>query len=280
LAGKDLLIRLPGLLLVVLLAPLSLLAQGGPPLLTDDPGTPGRNNWEVNVGYTLDRAAGDNNYETPILDMNYGWGDRVQLKYEMPYVYNSTGNGPLISGPGDSKVGVKVRFFQDEKLDLNIGTYPQLEINNTQNSVRRGLVYKGPLFLLPLEITKKVGPVEVDVEVGHWFTQQKGYWISGLALGHQVGKRLEVLGEVYSNGTPSAALGPRDNTFDLGGRFRLSRNALILFMAGRSFSGPSSGQSQFIGYFGMQFQLGRHLRDDVEKEQEPHADGTKPGGPH
>jgi len=51
-------------------------------------------------------------------------------------------------------------------------------------------------------------------------------------------------------------------------------------MAGRSFSGPSSGQSQFIGYFGMQFQLGRHLRDDVEKEQEPHADGTKPGGPH
>lgn len=257
----------PFFFLFLLSASLPLLAQGGPPLLTDDPGTPGRNNWEINLGYTIDRQPSDNYYETPILDMNYGWGDRVQLKYEMPYVYNSTDSGPLQSGPGDSKVGVKIRFFQDEKLDLNIGTYPQFEFNNTQDSVRRNLVYKGPLFLLPLEVTKKVGPVDVDLEVGHWFTQQKGYWISGLAVGHQVGKRLELLSEVYSNSTPYAQ---RDNTFDFGGRYRLSRNALVIFMAGRSFSPPSSGQSQFIGYFGMQFQLGRHLRDDTEKEQEPH----------
>jgi hypothetical protein len=108
--------------------------------------------------------------------------------------------------------------------------------------------------------------VDVDLEVGHWFTQQKGYWVSGLAFGHQVGHRVELLSEVYSNSTPS---GQRDNTFDFGGRYRLSRNALVIFMAGRSFSPPSSGQSQLIGYFGMQFQLGRHLRDDTEKEQQP-----------
>jgi hypothetical protein len=247
-------------LALLFLAPLSLFAQGGPPLLTDDPGTPGRNNWEINLGYTIDRQPADHYYETPILDMNYGWGDRVQLKYEMPYVYNSTGNGPLLSGPGDSKFGVKFRFFQDEKLGLNISTYPQIEVNNTANSVRRDLVYQGPLFLLPLEITKKVGPVDVDLEVGRWFTQQKPYWISGLALGHQATRRLEVLGEIHSDSTPQ---GLRDNTFDFGGRYRLNHNALLIFMAGRSFSPPSSGQSQLIGYFGIQFQLGRHLRDDA-----------------
>ena len=256
------------ILALLFLAPLALLAQGGPPLLTDDPGTPGRNNWEINLGYAIDRQPGDNAYETPILDMNYGWGDRVQLKYEMPYIYSSIGNGPLISGPGDSKVGVKIRFFQDNKLDLNISTYPQLEVNNTQNSVRRGLVYNGPLFLLPLEVTKRVGPVDVDLEVGHWFTQQQGYWISGLALGHQATRRLEVLGELYSN---SAPVGPRDNTFDFGGRYRLNRNALFIFMAGRSFSPPSSGESQFIGYFGMQLQLGRHLRDEEVETHTPEA---------
>jgi hypothetical protein len=182
----------------------------------------------------------------------------------MPYIYNSIGGAPLASGPGDSKFGVKIRFFENKKLDLNIGTYPQIEINNTNDSVRRGLVYKGPLFLLPLEITKKLGPVDVDLEVGHWFTQQQGYWISGLALGHQATRRLEILGEVYSDSTPD---GERDNTFDFGGRYRLNRNALFIFMAGRSFSPPSSGQSQLIGYFGMQFQLGRHLRDDLGDEQ-------------
>jgi hypothetical protein len=235
--------------------------------LTDDPDTPGRNNWEINLGYTVDRQPADNYYETPILDMNYGWGDRVQLKYEMPYVYNRTGNGPLLSGPGNSKFGVKIHFFQNEKLELNIGTYPQIEVNNTSNSVRRALADSGPLFLLPVEITKKVGAVDVDLEVGRWFTQEKDYWISGLAFGHQATRRLEVLGEIYSNGSPE---GERDNTFDFGGRFRLNRNALLLFMAGRSFSPHCSGQSQLIGYFGMQFQLGRHLRDDAEREP-PHT---------
>jgi hypothetical protein len=252
-------------LVLLLLAPLSLLAQGGPPLLTDDPGTPGSNNWEINLGYTIDRRSGNNSYETPILDMNYGWGDRVQLKYEMPYVYAGSGDGPLHSGPGNSKFGVKVRFFQDEKLDLNIGTYPQIEITNTQDSVRRDLADDGPLFLLPLEITKKLGPIDVNVEVGRWFTQEKDYWIGGLALGHQATRQLEVLAEVYSDGNPE---GQRNNTFDFGGRYRLSRNALVIFMAGRSFSPPSSGQSQLIGYFGVQFQLGRHLRDDAAPE--PH----------
>jgi len=61
-----------GFLALLVLAPLALFAQGGPPLLTDDPGTPGRNNWEVNLGYTIDRQPSDNYYETPILDMNYG----------------------------------------------------------------------------------------------------------------------------------------------------------------------------------------------------------------
>jgi hypothetical protein len=253
-------------------APVLLLAQGGPPLQTDDPGTPGHNNWEINLGYTMDRRTTGNSYETPILDVNYGWGDRVQLKYEMPYAYASTGNGPLLSGPGNSKFGTKIRFYQNEKLDLNIGTYPQIEITNTANSVRRGLADNGPLFLLPLEITKKVGPVDVDLEVGRWFTQEKDYWISGLAFGHQASQRLEVLGEVYSDGTPE---GHRNNTFDFGGRYRLSRNALLIFMAGRSFSPPSSGQSQLIGYFGMQFQLGRHLRDDPDRERGADAQSVK-----
>lgn len=265
-------LRLLLLLVFVMACANCLLAQGGPPLLTDDPGTPGRNNWEVNVGYTLDRAQGENAYETPIVDINFGWGDRVQLKYETPYIFASEGSGPLKSGPGDSKVGVKIRFFQDEKHELNIGSYPQYQFNNTQNSVRRGLVDKGPAFLLPVEVTKKVGPVDLDLEVGHWFTRQKDYWLAGLAAGHQFTKRLELLTEVYSDGSPD---GDRNNTFDFGGRYRLSRNALFIFMAGRSFSPPSSGQSQFIGYFGVQLQLGKHLRDDEESAKDEHKAEAK-----
>ena len=59
-------------------------AQGGPPLLTDDPGTPGNRNWEINIASTQFFSPGENEVETPLLDINYGLGDRIQLKYEVP----------------------------------------------------------------------------------------------------------------------------------------------------------------------------------------------------
>ena len=47
---------------------------------TDDPGTPGNNNWEVNVAYTLERTTDFNVYSVPSVDINYGVGPRIQLK--------------------------------------------------------------------------------------------------------------------------------------------------------------------------------------------------------
>ena len=47
-------------------------AQGGPPLVTDDPGTPGAGKWEVNVAFTMDRTSDSGLYGAPLVDMNYG----------------------------------------------------------------------------------------------------------------------------------------------------------------------------------------------------------------
>ena len=37
----------------------SVAAQGGPPLLTDDPDTPGNRHWEINTAYTVERVRDD-----------------------------------------------------------------------------------------------------------------------------------------------------------------------------------------------------------------------------
>ncbi len=97
-----------------MLASIPALAQGGPPLLTDDPGTPGNRNWEINVAYTQDRRPDGNSYAVPILDVNYGAGDRVQLNFQIPYLFSSSNGGPLAGGLGNSLAGVKWRFFQNE----------------------------------------------------------------------------------------------------------------------------------------------------------------------
>jgi hypothetical protein len=59
-------------------------AQGGPPFITDDPGTPGNHHWEINFGWIGNHNPGQSYYEIPDVDINYGWGDRIQLKYELP----------------------------------------------------------------------------------------------------------------------------------------------------------------------------------------------------
>jgi hypothetical protein len=232
------------------------MAQGGPPMQTDDPGTPGNNNWEINVASTVARTKDFNAYGVPILDINYGAGPRIQLKYQVSYLFQSTDGGPLETGLGKSLAGVKWRFYENDKYKLNISTYPQLEFNNPNDSVKRGLADPGTRFLLPFEVTKEVGPLELDLEVGTWFLKDSGVdgHVLGFAIGHQTTKSLELLAEVYKL-TDRAPGTEFTSDYGFGGRYEFHKGILFIFEGGHGFGGPPGRQPQFFGYFGLQFQI-------------------------
>src|SRR6516225_11447901 len=79
-------------ILILLFVPVSALGQGGPPMLTDDPDTPGPSFWEINLAGIAKRTQAERRYEAPTVDINYGVGERIQLKFEIPWV-NSSGPG-------------------------------------------------------------------------------------------------------------------------------------------------------------------------------------------
>jgi hypothetical protein len=64
-------------------------AQGGPPMITDDPGTPGDGQWEINAAYLEDRTSLARDRSFPHIDFNYGLGEHIQLKYETGYLFES-----------------------------------------------------------------------------------------------------------------------------------------------------------------------------------------------
>jgi len=229
--------------------------QGGPPLLTDDPGTPGNRKWEINLAFTTEHRRGERTSEIPLLDVNYGWGERIQLKFEVPWLNLGQEGMQTKSGLGNSLVGVKWRFLDEDKHGVSLSTYPQLEFNNPGSSAERGLVERGNRLLLPLEVQRRVGPVELNGEVGYELVEDgRDEWTMGLALGREVSPRLELLGEVH----PSGQLGGGDHqiVFDVGGRWKLNKHYILLFAAGRSFRGPASGEPQFFAYAGLQFNFG------------------------
>ena len=74
------------LLSVAVVLPGRTRADAGPPFLSNDPGTPGNANWEINIAATQTTLHGLSVWQLPQLDVNYGLGERIQLTAEIPYI--------------------------------------------------------------------------------------------------------------------------------------------------------------------------------------------------
>ena len=92
------------------------------------PETPGNQHWEINFGWIGDRNPADGAYQIPDFDINYGLGDRIQLKYELPIAIEeirplpATPGAPaqaghVIAGLGESLLGIKWRFYEHHPSD-------------------------------------------------------------------------------------------------------------------------------------------------------------------
>jgi hypothetical protein len=228
-------------------------AQGGPPYYTNDPGTPGPFNWEINIGYMPFFYSDQTVSHTPDLDLNFGIGDRIQLTYETAYLRVRLPNSPGAKfGMNQSNPGVKWRFRDHGEGSLQISIFPQFFLNNPNDAVRRGVTPAASSFLMPIEFTKKVGPVDINWEVGYqWFSKGQNGFITGLVVGKDVTKKLELDAEYYTTG----GLNYAQPTLDFGARYKLHKPFIVLLMAGRGLEPAASAQPYFIGYFGVQVLL-------------------------
>ena len=256
-------------------------AQGGPPFQTDDPETPGNRQWEINLALIGERTLSEGSYATPNIDINYGLGDRVQLKFELPLSIQErrSDSAYVTAGLGNSLIGVKWRFYQHgdvaqpgklpkAKVGFAMSVYPQLVLNNPTSSVTRGIAEPGPQFLLPVEANGQFGPIQIVGEIGYWFTNKhhrnspQDSWIRGLIIGHEFTNKTELYLELHDDENLDSV--ERESTIGIGGRQPVNRNETVLFlgMVGRRLRAatPTNGQPNWIAYFGLQFLLGPDKR--------------------
>lgn len=253
-SGKHRLLAVSAALGASLASELALLspaeAQGGPPLITEDPGTPGDGNWETNVAVTLEQTRKEREFAAPELDINYGYGDNVQLKLELPWVVIDDRGGHARSGLGNVELGVKWRFLEGAS-GLAMSVYPQLAFSPGSSSKDRGLV-DGNELILPVQAATPFGPLNVTSEVGHTLVESdEDEWIYGVAVGYPATPRLELLAEL--NGAATRDLDEDTLVFNLGGAYRLNQRLYGLASAGRSFRESGSGEPELLGYLGLQF---------------------------
>jgi hypothetical protein len=136
-----------------------------PPMISDDTGTPGDRNIELNFLATAQLSHDRDLFALPRVDFNYGLGENLQLKYEAPWelerriVTDAVGNENRVHahGPGDSTIGVKYRFYDDDASQVSLAVYPQVTLRSPgAKSEESGGVASGvTTWTLPLLVTRE-----------------------------------------------------------------------------------------------------------------------------
>jgi hypothetical protein len=223
-------------------------ARAGPPFVTDDPEPPPPGGWEINVPFILERTPGKTEMDTPLFDLNYGLPE-IQLKLEFPIeIVNEDSNGTQ-AGAGDSVIGVKWRFFNNEQAQVQLGVYPQLLVPTGNHA--RGLGEGRTAFVLPLVAQKSWGKWTIYGNVGHWWqtaAETRDYFYVGAVLEREINERLELGVELFGN-SPKERGNRSDVAFNVGGTWKLREHLNLLFAGGRDIVGDTHA----MAYIGLQF---------------------------
>jgi hypothetical protein len=226
------------------------LGQGGPPMITDDPGTPGNGKWEINLAIAFEHRSNETSFDLPAIDLNYGVGENIQLTLQTaPVLLAREDHGP-IGGLGGTEAAVKWRFLVEEKAGVDVSMFPRVIFNVTQSSVRRGLVEDGTRFQIPFQIAKSFGRFHADAEFGPvGITVGRSEWLYGVVGGFDVAKPTMLMAELHGTSRMNFT---RDTLIaNFGLRHELSETRILILSLGHEVRSPEDSLA-LIGYFGVQ----------------------------
>lgn len=225
--------------------------QGGPPMITDDPGTPGNGKWENNFAIIFEHRPNETSIDVPEIDLNYGVGEHIQLTLQnAPVLLKRSGHG-VIGGLGSTEAAVKWRFLDEATSGLDMSMFPRVIFNVVQSSVRRGLAEDGTRFQIPFQMAKTFGRWHADVEVGpRASTVGRSEWLYGIVCGFDLAKPTMLMAELHDESRMNFS---RDVlTLNFGLRHEFTENYILIVSMGHELRSPDQ-PTALIGYFGMQF---------------------------
>ncbi|HEY7002005.1 MAG TPA: hypothetical protein VH330_09705 [Candidatus Udaeobacter sp.] len=225
--------------------------QGGPPMITDDPGTPGNGKWENNFAIAFEHRPNETSTDVPAIDLNYGVGDHVQLTLQTAPVLLKRSDQGVIGGMGETEAAVKWRFLDEATSGFDISMFPRVIFNVSHSSVRRGLADDGTRFQVPFQAAKTFGRLHVDAEFGPRATiVGRSEWLYGIVCGLDLAKPTMLMAELHNDSQMNFS---RDVlTLNVGLRHEFTENYILIVSMGHELCSPDQ-PTALIGYFGMQF---------------------------
>lgn len=246
----------------------SQVAPAGPPLITDDPETPGRGGWEINVSHNIEATQDEFLMETPLFDINYGLIDTDQWKIEFPVVYLDSDETGSHWGMGDLSMGWKYRFREEDHGGMMASIYPQLSTPTGNTDL--GLGSGHTEAFLPVQLGKHFLEEKLFVygELGYnvvFGEPEANSWKYGVAAQWQATEKLALMGEVGGFAFPGDAE-IDDVFFNFGLKRDLTEHVALIASFGRSFRDRDLGTPDLLTFVGLQITRGGCAAPESEQD--------------
>ncbi|MEO6138871.1 MAG: transporter [Luteimonas sp.] len=232
------------------------MTAGSPPLQTEDTETPGAGNLEVNLVAQGESGGGEHRYALPLLDVNYGVGDTLQFSYSIPYAFvrqagtDASGAEEFTSahGIGDSSLGLKYRFYDNNETGISWAIEPQVEFRTP--GAKRAVSEGSTAFVFPVVVTREYANASLTANAGIAASAGQQRYFGSFALGMRISDKVALLGEIAGNNLNASD--EKRVLLDFGVRRKISGSQSISAALGRDIHAGGDQNKQV--YFALAYQ--------------------------
>ena len=225
----------------------------GPPFRTDDPEPVDQNHGEFYLATQYEKDKEVTFGTAPHIELNYGVIPNVMFHLIAPYAFDKPEGASPERGYGDTEVGIKYRFVNDENAHFMVGTFPLIELPTGDSD--KGLGAGHTLFFLPLWLQKSWGPWQSYGGGGFWRNPgagNKDYWFFGWQVQREISQVLTLGAELFDQ-TRTTEEGKNQTAFTLGALVNVTDDHHVLFSVGRDIY----GENRLSAYLAYQYTFGR-----------------------
>jgi hypothetical protein len=228
-------------------------ANAGPPFRTDDPEPIELGHYEFYTFSTGTVVSDGTSGVLPGFEFNYGLIPNGQFHIVAPVAFDSPSDDSNQFGYGDTELGFKYRFIQEEEEGWRpqFGFFPLVELPT--GNEKRGLGAGHVLAFLPIWVQKSFGDWTSYGGGGYWINQgsdgDKNYWFVGWLLQRKVTDKLTIGGEIFHQ--TADAIDAEDSTgLNIGTIYDFNEHNHLLLSTGRGFQNVSDTNrfSFYVGY--------------------------------
>lgn len=214
-------------------------------MLTTDPNTPGKNNWEINTSLNYHFSV-QADIQLPATEIVYGIGNHYQISVQLPLpdVELNKSHFTTFTQP---QIGVKFKLLDEQQNYISFSVYPQIIIPIKKEQYTQ--------VFIPLEFEKSFNNFRIGEEIGYFILSPNNIF-NGTIVGFRFKNDLELMGEFYLSKT----INKSQSTIGLlnfGFRKPLSKYLVLMSSMGTEIITPDNEDKQYLfGLIGMQILLG------------------------